>query len=160
MRTQKLTNKQPSPLGGVGLILLILLVALAGSAFFNRLTPWLGGWATVGFIAFGAAMAWFLLNWYGMSYIYTANADCLRVCRAYGKRERLVTDVWLNRVMGIGEPEAMKARFPGARVIRATRAQCPFPPLALAYRDSEATRLIILQPDEAMAAHLKAAVKR
>lgn len=159
MLEQKLRNRQPGALGGLGLVVLVVLAVLAGSTFFNRLAPRLGTLSSVGFIAYGAAIAWGLLNWYALGFIYTANADCLRVCRTYGKRERFMADVWLNRVQGYGTLEEMKARFPGAHVAQATRAQCEFEPLALAYRDSDRVNILVIQPDDAMRAHLTAAIK-
>ena len=159
MLQQKLSNRQPTALQGVGLIALILLAAVAGSAFFSRLATRLGALASVGFIAYGCAVAWFLLSWYGMSFVYTATPDCLRVCRAYGKRERFVADVWLNRVTAWGDPEDVKRRCPGARVFSATKAQCPFEPLALAYKDSDRAAIIVIQPDDAMRRHLMERLK-
>lgn len=159
MLRQKLQNRQPSALQGLGLVVLVALALLAGSAFFSRLGARIGAAASVGFLLYGCAVAWFLLDWYAMGFLYTADADRLRVCRTYGKRERFVADVWLNQVSAWGAPEEMKARFPGARVCRATRAQCPFEPLALAYREDGRTAVIVLQPDEAMRRHLIGAVK-
>jgi len=159
MLEQKLHNRQPRPLEGLGLIALIALAVVAGSAFFSMLQKYIGPLSSLGFIAFGCAVAWFLLNWYVMSFIYTANADCLRVCRAYGKRERFMTDVWLNQVTAYGTLEDMKRRTPHARIYRATRPQCEFEPLALAYRESGKPAIIVLQPDDAMRKHLLEAIK-
>ena len=160
MLQQKLSNRRPTALGGVGLVALILLAAVAGSMFFTRLAARLGALASLGFIAYGCAIAWFLLSWYGMSFIYTATPDCLRVCRAYGKRERFLADVWLNRVVATGTLEAMKQRCPGARVIRATKAQCPFEPMALAFRDSDSTAILLIQPDEEMKRFLTEKIRK
>lgn len=154
MLEQKLRNRQPTPLAGAGIVALAALAAIAGSAFFTRLQPHIGIMASVGFIAYGCAIAWALLNWYALTFVYTANADCLRVCRAYGKRERFMVDVWLNRVLAYGAPEDVKRRYPDARVYRATRSECAFEPLALAYRDSDRTAILVLQPDDAMRAFL------
>lgn len=159
MLEQKLHNRQPNALQGLGLIALIALAVLAGSAFFTRLEAHIGTLASLGFIAYGCAIAWFLLDWYVMGFIYTSNADCLRVCRTYGKRERFMTDVWLNQVTAYGTLEEMKKRAPGARVYRATRSQCEYEPLALAYRESGKPAIIVLQPDDAMRAHLIEAIK-
>ena len=159
MLRQKIQNRQPNPLQGVGLVLLVALAAVGGSVLFTRLQARLGTTASLLFILYGCAIAWFLLNWYGMSFIYTATDDCLRLCRAYGKRERFMADVWLNRVVAYGTPEEMKARFSDAPVTRALRSQCPFEPLALAYREGERIRLAVLQPDEAMRAHLIGRIK-
>lgn len=160
MLEQKLRNRQLKPLQGLGVVLAVIAAVLLGSAFFTRLQPAIGSLSSVGFIAYGCAIAWYLLYWYAMSFVYTASADCLRVCRAYGRRERLVADVRLSLVQAWGAPEQLKQRFPGARVTNATRAQCPFEPLALAYRDGGKTAIMVIQPDEAMRAHLLAAMKR
>ena len=159
MLQQKLQNRQPNAIQGVGVILGIAAAILAGSMFFTRLAPRLGTLSSVGFIAYGCAVAWFLLNWYVMGFIYTSNADCLRVCRTYGKRERFMADVWLNQVVGYGAPEEVKARFPGVRPEQATRSQCEFEPLALAYKADGKTRIIVIQPDDAMREHLIGAIK-
>ena len=159
MLEQKLRNRQPGKIEGIGLIALIALAIVAGSLFFSRLAPRIGATASLGFIGYGGVIAWLVLDRYVLCYVYTANADCLRVCRAYGKRERFMVDVWLNRVLACGTPEEMKQRFPNARVSRATRSQCPFEPLALAYQDSDRTAILVLQPDEAMRKHLTEAVR-
>ena len=154
MLEQRIQNRQPDALRGVGVILGVAAAVLAGSAFFSRLENRLGTLSSLLFIAYGCAIAWFLLNWYGMSFIYTATDDCLRLCRAYGKRERFMADVWLNRVVAYGTPEEMKERYADAPVTRALRSQCPFEPLAIAYKDSDRIRVAVLQPDDEMKKHL------
>ena len=160
MLEQKLHNRQPNALQGVVLIALIALAVLAGSAFFFLLERYIGTLASLGFIAYGCAVAWFLLYWYVMGFTYTSNADCLRICRTYGKRERFMTDVWLNQVTAYGTLEEMKRRTPGARVYKATRRECEFEPLALAYRESGKPAIVLIQPDDAMREHLMAAIKK
>ena len=160
MLEQRIQNRQPDALRGVGVILGVAAAVLAGSAFFSRLENRLGTLSSLLFIAYGCAIAWFLLNWYVMRFIYTANADCLRVCRAYGKRERFMADVWLNQVIAYGTPEEIRARFPGTHAARATRAQCAFEPLALAYKEGGRTTVIVIQPDEAMRRHIISHIKK
>ena len=159
MRSQRIQNRQPKGLEGVGVVALVALAALAGSAFFTRLQPRLGAVASLLFIVYGCAIAWFLLNWYAMSFIYTSTDDVLRVCRAYGKRERFMLDVWLNQVSAYGTPEEVKARCPGVPVSQATRAQCDLKPLALAYAQEGKTRILVIQPDDGMRAHLIGVLK-
>ena len=134
MLQQRVENRRPTALQGAGIVLACALAALAGNALFSWMSRWLGTLASVGFILYGCIIAWLLMDRYALAYVYTANADCLRVCRAYGKRERFVADVWLNQVQGCGAPEEIKKRFPGARTAWATRPQCPLTPLALAYK--------------------------
>ena len=122
MHSQRIQNRQPKGLQGAGLVALIALAAIAGSAFFTRLQSRIGTTASLLFILYGCAIAYFLLNWYAMSFIYTATDDVLRVCRAYGKRERFMVDVWLNQVVAYGAPEEVKQRCPDAPVTRAELA--------------------------------------
>jgi hypothetical protein len=159
MRTQKIQNRQPSALQGVGLVLLVALAAVAGSLFFTRLEARLGRAASLLFILYGCAIAWFLLDWYVLCFIFTASADCLRVCRAYGKRERFIMDVRMSQVTAYGAPDDVKRRFPNARVTRATRPQCDFEPLALAFRQEGRDAILVLQPNEALRAHLIEAIR-
>ena len=154
MLEQRLRNRQPDALRGVGIVLGTALAAAAGSALCTRLEPLIGTLSSALFIAYGCAIAWFLLNWFAMSYVYTSNADCLRLCRAYGKRERFITDIWFNQVAAYGAPDEMKRRFPGASVTRVTRRQCAFEPLALAYKVDGRMRIAVLQPDDAMREHI------
>ena len=160
MLRQTIQNRQPKGLQGAGLVLLVALAAVAGSAFFTRMQARLGAWASALFIAYGCAIAWFLLNWYALRFVYAANADCLRVCRAYGKRERFMVDVWLNQVVAYGAPDEVKQRCPDAPVSQATRAQCELAPLALAYKQDGKTSILVIQPDENMRAHLMGVLKK
>ena len=93
MLEQRIRNRQPTGLQGFGLILLVALAVIAGSAFFTLLQRRIGALASALFIAYGCAIAWFLLDWYAMSFVYTATGDILRICRAYGKRERFAADI-------------------------------------------------------------------
>jgi hypothetical protein len=66
----------------------------------------------------------------------------------------------LNRVVAWGAPEEMKQRYPQAKVLQATRAQCEYEPLALVYRDSDSLAMAVIQPDEAMRNHLMQAIRK
>jgi len=160
MLEQRIRNRQPTALQGFGLILLIALAVFAGSAFFTLMQKRIGALASALFIAYGCAIAWFLLDWYAMSFVYTATDDVLRICRAYGKRERFAADVWLNRVVAWGSPEDMKQRYPQAKVLKATRAQCEFEPLALVYQDSDSLNIAVIQPNDALRNHLLEAIRK
>ena len=159
MLEQRVNNRKPGPLLGAGIVLLAVLAALAGNALFSWMGRWLGALASVGFILYGCIIAWLLMDRFALGYVYTANADCLRVCRCYGRRERFMLDVWLNQVQAYGTPEEMKKRFPGARAAHATRPQCLLEPWALAYARDGRTAILVIQPDEAMRAGLIRAIR-
>lgn len=160
MLQQRVENRRPNALQGVAVVLACALAALAGNALFGWMGRWIGALSSVGFILYGCIIAWLLMDRYALAFVYTANADCLRVCRAYGKRERFMADVWLNQVQACGTPEEMKKRFPSARTARATRPQCPLAPLALAYQTGGKTAVMVIQPDDALREHLVRAIKK
>ena len=160
MLQQRVENRRPGALQGAGIVLACAAAALAGNALFSWMGRWLGALASVGFILYGCIIAWLLMDRYALAFVYTANADCLRVCRTYGRRERFMTDVWLNQVRGCGTPEEIKKRFPGARAAHATRPQCPLAPLALAYQSGGRTAILVIQPDDALREHLIRSIKK
>ena len=159
MLEQRVQNKPLNGLGGVGLIALIALAVILGSNFFYFLGRYIGTVSSILFILFGMAVAWLLLDRYVLSFVYTCQNGCLRVCRAYGRYERFMADVWLNGVRACGTLEDMKRRLPSARVQKATRPGCPLPALAVAYNDAGRDAIIVLQPDEPLRAVIRRAVK-
>ena len=123
------------------------------------LQRWIGQAASLCFLAYGVVIALYLMNRFVMGYSYAASEDVLRVCHRYGRYERFIADVWLNRVQAWGDPQEVRAQFPRARVTRAVKPRCALEPLALAYRTGGRTEIIVLQPDDAMGAHLLGRVK-
>ena len=160
MREQIVQNRQPRWWEGILIVLAIALLVLVGNGVFSMLALRIGRLASLLFLIYGFAVAWLLQFWFVMRFIYTANNDALRVCRLYGKRERFMTDVWFKAVVAWGTPEEVRARCPHARVSRATRRQCGLAPFALAYKDDGKLAMLILQPDEAMKAHLVSRLKK
>lgn len=160
MLEQRIRNRQPNALQGALLIAAVAVVVILVSNFFYGLEARIGTLASIGFLTFGCVVAYGLLDWFVLGFVYTSNLDCLRVCRFYGKRERFIVDIWFNAVVGYGTPEEVKQRFPGARFSRATKRQCPHPPFALAYRSDGKLRALVIQPDEAMKAHIVECLKK
>ena len=147
-------------LRGVGLIALVAAALFVGSAAFSCLERYIGNLSSLLFILCGCAVAWLLLNRYVLGFVYTCANGCLRICRAYGKRERFMLDVWLNGIRACGELEDIRNRFPGAKVHRATKSNCPIPPLAVAFNDAGRTAILLLQPDAPLKDVIVGAVRR
>lgn len=160
MLEQRVTNKPVSGLRGVALIGLIAASVIVGSNFFYFVGRWIGSVSSLLFILFGMCVAWLLLDWYVKGYIYTCGNGCLRVCRTYGKYERFMADLWLNGLQACGTLDAMKSRFPGAKVQKAVKPECPLEPLAVAYNDAGRTAIMLLQPDAAMRETIMKAVRK
>ena len=159
MLSQTVQNKRPTPLQGIAIVACTSGAILLGSWLFGWLEQWIGQAASLGFIAYGVVIALFLLERYILGYHYEASDDVLRVSRRYGRYQRFMADVWLSRVVSCGTLEEVRAKYPRARVARATKPRCAIEPLALAYRTAEKTEIIVLQPDEAMRRHLLGHIK-
>lgn len=159
MIEQRVTNPPLRGLKGVALIALVVVAAALGSNFFYFLRPYIGNLSSILFIVYGVFIAWLLMDHYVLGYLYTCQNGCLRICRVYGKREWFVTDVWLNGIRATGPLEQMKGRFPGARVHRAIKSECPIEPVAVAYNDAGRTAIAVLQPDAELREKLLQAVK-
>ena len=159
MLEQRVTNRPVKGMKGVGLIALIALAVIVGSNFFYFLGQWIGSIASALFIVYGIAIAWLLLDWYVLGFVYTCDKGCIRICRTYGRYERFMADVWLNGIQACGPLDVMKSRFPGAKVQKATRPECDIEPLAVVYNDAGRTAILLMQPDDALRAVILKAVK-
>ena len=159
MLEQTVQNPRPTPLKGVGIVALTAAAILLGSSVFAWLERWIGQAASLCFIVYGVLIALFLMNRYVMGYHYAASDDVLRVSHSYGRYRRFICDVWLNRVQAWGAPGELRPRYPDARVTRCVKPGCNLAPLALAWTSEGRTELIILQPDDALRAHLEARLK-
>lgn len=160
MLQQKVQSRSLEGFRGIILILAVIASVLIGSVFFSLLERSLGTAASLGFILYGCAIAWFLLTRFVMGFIYTCTDSCLRVCRTYGKRERFMCDIWLNGVLAYGSLEDVRQRFPNARVCHATKPQCVLAPLALAHKDGDKIVITVIQPNDDLRSRLMKALKR
>ena len=116
--------------------------------------------ASVAYWLFGGCLGLRFLRDYVLNYLYTANTKQLQVCRVYGPgRPRVMEDVYFSRLKAIGEVEAMKKRFPGAKVQRATLRRATLPVKAVAYDSAEGMKLLLFQPDGELCALLQAVLK-
>ena len=95
-----------------------------------------------------------------LNYLYTTNTKQLQISRVYGPgRPRVMENVYFSRLKAIGEVEAMKKRFPGAKVQRATLRRATLPVKAVAYDSAEGMKLLLFQPDGELCALLQAVLK-
>lgn len=116
--------------------------------------------ASVAYWLFGGFLALRFLRDYVLNYLYTANTKQLQVERVYGPgRPRLMENVYFSRLKAIGDLEAMKKRFPNAKVLRATLRRATPPVKAVAYDTTEGMKILLLQPNEELWAHLQAVLK-
>ncbi|MBQ3575702.1 MAG: hypothetical protein IJA26_08515 [Clostridia bacterium] len=152
---QIVAHKKIHPVMGVLIILLLLGFLIGLNYVLGFLVPLVG--RTVSEIFFwliGAVIAWWFLRTYVVKYSYEMTEDVLRLNRMYGKRERFIADIYLNRLVYVGTLEEAKKKNPNAKVVRALQATCKIPPTAIAYKTSSETTIALIQADEELKAKL------
>lgn len=111
-------------------------------------------WVTGGLVALQ-----FLRN-YVLNFLYTANTKQLRIERVYGSgRPRFLADVYFSRAKAFGEVDALKARFAQAKIVHAVHRRERLPIQALAYEDTDGLKILLFQPNEALCAHVRQALR-
>lgn len=161
MHLQQIRNAKLSTLKGIAVVLALVAVILLISVVTDLLTPLIGDLAAaILFWGAGIAVALWTMRRYILTYTYALGPNVLRISFAYGRYERIMTDLYLNNILNAGSLEDMRARYPNARVNRATRPACSIPTLAVAARDNDKPAIFLLQPDEIIRAKLEETAKK
>lgn len=149
MHQQKLRSRPLSTLQGIAVVLGLIAAGLADALLANvlaRIAPALVS-ATV-FWGVGALLALWAMRRYVLSYSYILSGTVLRISFAYGRYERVMTDIYRNNILACGTLDEMRKRYPGARVNRACLKGCDLPILAVACRDNGKPAVYLIQPDD------------
>lgn len=160
MYEQRVTDPKLKGKKGTFIFLAVIAAAFLGSAFFTKIEPYVGRAASMGFILYGCGVAWFVMSRVIACFDYVTDGNSLQVFRAYGKRRRVMTVVWLGNVQGFGTFEDMRKKFPGARLDKAVKPQNQLETFAIAYRDDNRQAILVIQPDEKMREILNKGLKK
>ena len=157
---QRVRNQPLSGLRGIAVVLFCFLFVVADSILVTLLSPMIGdALSSLIFWAIGIAAIMWLMWFFVLAYVYTADSTKLCITRAYGKRQRMAEEIYFNNILYSGTLEQLRARYPNARVRRATRRQCTIEPLAIAYRDGDKVAIYVLQANEEIRPLLLSAAK-
>lgn len=149
MHLHKVQNQPLKPAKGFAVVVALIAAIVAVNFLTQLLAPLIGGLgATILFYGFGILAALWTMRRYVLKYTYLLESNILHITFAYGRFERSMADIYLNNVLATGSLEDMRARYPNARVARATRPACPIPTLALACKYGGSPAIYLLQPDE------------
>ena len=160
MYLQKVRNRKMGALKGLGVVAGIFAALFITTFITQILIPVIGeAISSLLFWGVGALIALWTMRRFVLSYSYGLGANVLRITFAYGRYERVMTDLYFNNIRHAGTLEEMRKRYPSARVNRATRPGCDIEPLAVAARDNGVISIYLLQPDETIRAKLIEAVK-
>ena len=143
-------HKKIGPLKGILLILgLAALLVLVNFLCLYYLSALVGFQAAVAmFWIIGAFIALQVLRIYVMKYEYEMNADVLRLNRSYGKRPRHIEDIYLNRMLFVGDVDEAKRRYPKARKVNAKHGNVDLPVTAVVYRTADDIHVAHIQAND------------
>ena len=141
----------------VGLVAVLLILNYLCLYYLSALVGYQP--ASLVFWLFGALIAWQMLRIYVVKYIYEMNADVLRLNRSYGKRPRHIEDIYLNRLLYVGDAEEAKRRYPKARKVSAMHGSVDLPVTAVVYKTANDTHMALIQANDALRQKLMAQVK-
>ena len=157
---QSLKGRSLSPLKGIlliaGLAVSIVLVSWVERAIALSTGFQYGSFA-VWILVVAEVMA--VLRLSVMEYRYSLGEGRFFVERVYGGSARITHDIPLSRVLAFGPKEEIFRRYGNAQTYeKAVVKEIQLPEAAIAYtkENSDAPALLVIQPDEAMAAALRA----
>lgn len=148
MHLQKVQNRKLGALKGLGVVLGIFAALFVLTFVTQLLIPFIGeGPSSLLFWGLGALLALWTMRRFILKFTYGMNSNMMRIAYAYGRYERVMVDLYFNNILNAGTLDDMRARYPNARVNRATRPGCDIEHLAIAARDNGVVSIYLLQPD-------------
>ena len=161
MHLTKVSPPKLSPLKGLLAIACIVAAIIADWFLAQAIGLLLGQTAVaVAFWGVGMVVALFAMRRYVLSYSYIMSGTLLRISFAYGRYERVMTDIYFNNVLFAGSVEDAKRRYPGARVNKAYLKRAPLGTMAIACRDNGKPTIYVIQPDDVIRERLSATGKK
>ena len=160
MITQDVKNPKLQGMGGILVILAILLAIFLALVLSAVLRPFAGALISTIFVWLaGGAVALYVMRRYVVKFRYSMDARRIRIERVYGDRARFMLEFPLNCIVKMGSIEEMRAAYPSARKDNAMLRDVPIRPVAIAYKQEGAVRLLLLQPNEQIHERLLSALK-
>ena len=130
----------------LGLLVVLLILNFACLLYLSALIGFQA--ATLVFWFIGAVIALQMLRIYVARFEYELSADVLRLNRLYGKRPRHIEDIYLNRLLFVGDPEEAKRRHPKAKKVTARHSSADLPTTAVVYRTSDSIHMTLIQAND------------
>ena len=148
MHLQKIRNRKLGALKGLGVVLAIFAALFVVTFITQFLIPFIGeGPSSLLFWGVGALIALWTMRRFVLTYSYGLGTNVLRVTFA-------------NNILNAGALDDMRARYPNAKVNRATRPGCEIEHLAVAAKDNGVVSIYLLQPDGVIREKLEEVAKK
>lgn len=148
---QNVKNGKLSNLAGIGLIVGLLVFLYCLVTILNAMQHRFGlsyDAAVITMWVVGGGIALAMMYDRVLFYRYTLSGSTLKLDRFYGRYMRHARDIMFRKIVDMGEPEAMKAKYPGSRIEKYVRRQCEIPQVALVHVYDGKRYIALIQPDE------------
>ena len=158
---QTVYNRKPGNVQGFFLVIGLVAALIAMNYLFETVVAGLIGFLAASICFWGVviALGLWIFHEFVEAYSYELGEDVLRLNRAYGKRTRLIEDIYLSRLIFIGSPADAEAKNPGTGRVRAFHRKNPTPLTAVVYQTARGKRMALIQPDKRMLEALMAKMK-
>lgn len=161
MKQQKVYNRKLSDFQGflvvMGLVIVLIALNYLVIDVLARFLSYTA--ASIGFWVVGILVGLWVFHEFIEAYQYEMDEDILRLNRAYGKRTRHIEDIYLSRLIFIGDPAEAAAKNPQARRVNAFHKKCKIPKTAVVYDSSSGKRMAILNLNDELLTELKKKLK-
>ena len=161
MLKQKVYNRKLSDLQGFFVVMgLVIALIVMNYLVIEVLAKFLSYTAaSIGFWVIGILLGLWVFHEFIEVYQYEMDEDILRLSRAYGKRTRLIEDIYLSQLIFVGDPAQAAAKNPGARCVKAYHKKCKIPVTAVVYDSATGKRMALVQANEEFLEALKKKLK-
>lgn len=161
MLKQKVYNRKLSDLQGFFVVLGLVIALIALNYLVIDVLAKLLGYtaASIGFWVIGILLGLWVFHEFIEVYQYEMDEDILRLSRAYGKRTRLIEDIYLSRLIFVGDVQQAAAKNPGARCVKAYHKKCSIPVTAVVYDSASGRKMALVQANDEILAELKQKLK-
>ena len=159
---QIIAHKKIGPVQGILLVLaLVIILVLANYLVIGYLAAYLGNAAAnIAFWIIGVLLAWQVLRLDIATFAYEMDDDVLRLSRRYGRKERIIEDIYLSRLLFVGSPEEAKKRYPQAKKLNAVHPGTKDAVTAVVYQNSIGTQIALTQLNDEFKAKLVEVVRK
>lgn len=161
MMKQTVYNRKLSDFQGFLVVMGLVIVLIALNYLVIDVLANILGYtaASIGFWVVGIIVGLWVFHEFIEAYQYEMDEDILRLNRAYGKRTRHIEDIYLSRLIYIGNPAEAAAKNPQARRVKAFHKKCKIAQTAVVYDSSAGRRMAILNLNDELLAELKKKMK-
>lgn len=107
----------------------------------------------------GGIVALLVMRKFVLEYQYTMDGEVLQVDYMYGKKPRFLTQVLMRQVVMFDTVEAVRLKYPQAKITRAVKEAPAEKQMALCSAELDGAKILIFEPNEEMVQAIRDAIR-